>query len=123
MRRLLALFAIAASLSCGSDILGPVQTVDGHWTGTQNGYAMGLALSQSGTTVSGTADFAGVGGAVSGAVAGTFVYPTVDLTISIPGLTDVSYKGTMSTSQAKIFGQLNGSGFTNLELDVHLTSK
>jgi hypothetical protein len=39
----------------------------------------------------------------------------------LPGLQDVSYKGAMSSSQAKIFGQLNGSGFNNLELDVKLS--
>lgn len=120
MRRLFAVFVLAASLGCGSDILGPVQTVDGHWSGLQNGYSMGLSLTQSGTTVTGQADFAGVGGAASGTVQGTFVYPTLDITIVLPGLQDVSYKGTLSSSQAKILGQLNGSGFTNLELDVAL---
>jgi hypothetical protein len=119
MRRLLALVAIAASLGCGSDLLGPVQSVDGNWNGIQNGYSMSLALTQTGTTVSGTADFLGVGGQASGSVSGTFVYPTLDLTITIPQVADVSYKGTMSGTQAKIFGQLNGSGFVNLELDVH----
>jgi hypothetical protein len=121
MRRFFALVAIVASLGCGSDILGPVQTVDGHWTGLQNGYSMGLSLQQSGTTVTGSADFIGVGGSASGTVEGTFVYPTLDITIVLPGLQDVSYKGAMSSSQAKIFGQLNGSGFNNLELDVKLS--
>jgi hypothetical protein len=69
--------------------------------------------------VSGTADFIGVGGAASGVVSGSFVYPSLDLTITIPNVADVSYKGTMSTTEAKIFGALNGSGFNNLELDVH----
>jgi len=119
MRRFLTLAALAVSLGCGSDVLGPVQTVDGNWTGTQNGYSMGMSLTQFGTNVSGTADFAGVGGGATGSVAGTFVYPNLTITISIPNLVDVTYTGTMSTSQAKIFGTLNGSGFTNLELDVH----
>jgi hypothetical protein len=118
MRRLLALVAIVASFGCGSDILGPVQTVDGNWTGLQNGYSMSLSLSQTGTSVTGTADFLGVGGAASGTVSGTFVYPALNITITFPSVSDVNYKGTMSESQAKIFGQLNGSGFTNLELDV-----
>ena len=119
MRRFLTLIAVAASLGCGSDLLGPVQTVDGNWTGIQNGYSMSLSLAQTGTTVTGTADFIGVGGAAEGAVSGTFVYPTLTLTITIPNVDDVSYKGTMSTTQAKIFGSLNGSGFNNLEIDVH----
>jgi hypothetical protein len=118
MRRLLVLAAIAASLSCGSDILGPVQTADGSWSGVQNGYSLGLSMTQTGTSVTGIADIVGVGGGGSGTLTGTFVYPTLDITISVPGAVDVSYKGTMSSSQAKIFGHLNGSGFTNLELDV-----
>jgi hypothetical protein len=120
MRRLFAAIAILVSFGCGSDILGPVQTVDGNWSGIQNGYSMSLSLAQSGTSVSGEADFIGVGGSASGTVSGTFVYPNVDFTISIAGVPDVSYKGTMSTSQAKIFGKLDGSGFNQLELDVKL---
>jgi hypothetical protein len=120
MRRLVAFVATLAVFGCGSDILAPVQTVDGHWTGIQNGYSMGMTLTQSGTTVSGEADLLGVGGGASGVVSGTFVYPTVDFVISIPGFPDFTYKGTMSNSQAKIFGKLDGSGFTQLELDVKL---
>jgi hypothetical protein len=120
MRRLFAAIAILVSFGCGSDILGPVQTVDGNWSGIQNGYSMSLSLAQSGTSVSGEADFIGVGGSASGTVSGTFVYPNVDFIISIAGVPDVSYKGTMSTSQAKIFGKLDGSGFNQLELDVKL---
>ncbi len=120
MRRLLAAVAILATFGCGSDILGPVQTVDGRWSGIQNGYSMSMALTQSGTSVSGEADFIGVGGTASGTVSGTFVYPTVDFIITIPNLADVTYKGTMSASQAKIFGKLDGSGFTQLELDIKL---
>ena len=118
MRRLLALVAIAASFGCGSDILGPVQTVDGSWTGLQNGYSMSLSLTQTGTTVTGLVDIIGVGGSAAGTVSGTFVYPDVNFTLSFQGLSDVTYKGTMSNSQAKIFAQLNGAGFDNFELDV-----
>lgn len=120
MRRLFAAVAILASFGCGSDILGPVQTVDGNWTGIQNGYSMALSLTQSGTAVTGQADLIGIGGSASGTISGTFVYPTVDFTISIPGLADVTYKGALSTSQAKIFAKLDGSGFSQLELDVRL---
>lgn len=120
MRRLFAALAILVSFGCGSDILGPVQTVDGRWSGIQNGYSMGLSLTQSGNSVSGEADLLGVGGGASGTVSGTFVYPTVDFIISIPGFPDVTYKGTMSTSQAKIFAKLDGSGFNQVELDIKL---
>jgi hypothetical protein len=118
MRRLLALVAIAASFGCGSDILGPVQTVDGTWSGLQNGYSMSLSLTQTGTAVTGIVDIVGVGGAASGTVSGTFVTPDVNFTFSFQGVPDVTYRGTLSNSQAKIFAQLNGAGFDNLELDV-----
>jgi len=120
MRRFFALVAIVASLGCGSDILGPVQTTDGHWTGTQNGYSLSMILAQNGNIVTGSASFGGLLGVASGTVEGTFTYPSINLTISISGVQDVVYKGTMSQSQAKIVGQLNGSGFNNLELDVAL---
>jgi len=118
MRRFLAFATILLAAGCGSDLLAPVQTVDGLWSGLQNGYSMSLDLTQSGTAVTGQADFAGVGGFVTGTAVGTFNYPDLELTISVSDLQDVTYKGTMSSSQAKITGRLNGSGFDNLELDV-----
>jgi hypothetical protein len=118
MRRLFAVVAIAAALGCGSDILGPVHTADGQWLGVQNGYSVSFNLVQNDTIVTGVAEIVGIGGAGSGTASGTFVYPTLSITISIPGALDVHYKGDMSTTQAKIFGKLNGSGFDNLEVDV-----
>jgi len=118
MRRLIALLAIAASLGCGSDVLGPVQTVDGNWNGIQNGYSMSLSLTQNGTAVTGSVDLLGIGVSAVGTASGTFVYPNLDLTLSFAGVNDVSYKGTMSGSEAKIFGHLDGSGFSNLAIDV-----
>ena len=118
MRRLLAVVAIAAALGCGSDILGPVQTVDGQWLGVQNGYSVSFNLAQNDTIVTGVAEIVGIGGSGSGTASGTFVYPTLTITITIPGALDVNYKGAMSTTQAKIFGKLNGSGFNNLEVYV-----
>ena len=121
MRRLL-LFVLASSLlACGGDtLLGPVTVVDGEWTGTQNGYALSLNLTQVDSSVSGSMQIAGVGGSFSGTTSGTFKYPNLHLNILIPGFPDeLVYDGTMSTTQAKIAGALNGSGFTNLEVDVH----
>lgn len=118
MRRFPAVLAIAAVLGCGSDILGPVQTVDGQWLGVQNGYSVSLSLAQNDTIVTGVAEIVGIGGSGSGTVSGTFVYPTLNVTITVPGTVDVNYKGAMSQTQAKIFGKLNGSGFDNLEVDI-----
>lgn len=107
-------------LACGGDkILGPVTVSDGEWTGTEHGYALSLNLTQVDTNVSGSTQLAGVGGSFSGTVSGTFNYPTLHLQMLIPGFEDFVYDGTMSSTQAKIAGVLNGSGFTNLEIDIH----
>lgn len=118
MRRLLAAASLLMCLACGSDFLAPVTAVDGSWSGIQNGYSMALAMIQSGTAVSGNASLGGVGGFADGTLVGTFIFPNLDVTISIPGADNFTYKGTMSQSDARITGQLNGSGFTNLEITV-----
>jgi hypothetical protein len=119
MRRLLAAAAVVMCLGCGSDLLSPVMTVDGQWTGIQNGYSMSLNMVQSGTDVTGIADIGGVAGSAEGSLVGTFTYPDLKVTITFPGVTDAAvYTGTMSQAAAKINGKLNGSGFTNLELDI-----
>jgi hypothetical protein len=121
MRLRLAFVALASTvlcLGCGADTLAPVMTADGLWTGTQNGYSMSLNMTQTGTNVTGVAAVAGVGGALEGTLTGTFVYPNLNVTISVEGEQDFVYAGVMSTSEAKIDGHLNGSGFNNLEFDI-----
>lgn len=119
MRRFLALATVVFALGCGDDTLGPVMTADGNWAGVQNGYSLSLSLTQATTgEVTGTAFIASVATATDATVAGTFVYPTLNITISATDFQPVTYTGTMSATEAKIFGKLNGSGFTNLELDV-----
>jgi len=76
-------------------------------------------MAQTDTIVNGTALIANVGGANEGTLSGTFVYPAVHLTLVFPGFDPVKYDGTMSQSEAKIFGRLNGSGIENVEVDVH----
>ncbi|MFI5229059.1 MAG: hypothetical protein ACHQWU_08320 [Gemmatimonadales bacterium] len=120
MRRLLVLALASTLLACGGDsLLGPVTTADGEWTGTQSGYALSLNLTQVDTSVAGSTELTGVGGSTAGTASGTFIYPTLHLEIIVPGFETFVYDGTMSTTQAKIFGKLNGSGFTNVEIDVH----
>ena len=120
MRRLL-LFALATSLlACGGDtLLAPVLTADGEWTGTQNGFALSLNMTQVDTNVAGSALLAGVGGSLEGLASGTFKYPTLHVQIVIQGLENFTYDATMSTTQAKLTGFLNGSGFNNVEVDIH----
>lgn len=120
MRRLLLLTAALALIACNSDSsLAPVMTVDGQWTGTQNGFALSLNMTQVDSTVSGSVAVAGLGGnQFSGTVSGTFIYPTLHLDIAIAGFEDASYDGTMSSSKAVISGELSGSGLANVEVDV-----
>ena len=119
MRRMFAVALLALGLGCGADALGPVMTVDGEWFGVQNGYSLSMNLTQSATgEVTGSALVAGTSGISDAQVQGTFAYPSLVVTITPPGFDAVIYTGTMSSSEAKIDGKLNGSGFVNLELDV-----
>lgn len=118
-RRLLAVALAVFSLGCGSDLLGPVMTVDGEWFGVQNGYSLSLNLTQtSAGEVTGSALVAGNSGITDATVSGTFAYPNLTLTITTLSFEPVTYSGTMSQEAAKITGKLNGSGFTNLQIDI-----
>jgi hypothetical protein len=118
MRRLFVLaFVILAA--CGGDrILDPVQTVDGTWNGTSNGIQLSLAMSQSDTLVSGNVAIAGISGSFLGTLSGSFKYPDLTVTLQFQDAEPLTYTGTMSATQAKISGNLNGSGFTSFGLDV-----
>ena len=119
MRRLFMIAALVFVGSCGSDLLGPVQTLDGQWSGIQGGYSMSLNMVQTGTTISGSVSMAGVAGFIQGSVAGSLTAQNVELTLTLDGADEpVKYAGTLSTENAKIFGKLNGSGLTNVEVDV-----
>jgi hypothetical protein len=119
MRRLLALATVVFALGCGDSTLGPVMTVDGSWSGVQNGYSLSLSLTQATTgEVTGTAYIASSAVSTPATVTGSFTYPDLHITISATNFQPVDYNGTMSQTEAKIFGKLNGSGITNLEVDV-----
>ena len=119
MRRFLALAAVVLALGCGDNTLGPVMTADGSWSGVQNGYSLSLSLTQSTTgDITGTAFIASTAVATDATVTGTFVYPNLHITSNATNFLPVDYAGTMSATEAKIFGKLNGSGFANVEVDV-----
>lgn len=119
MRRLLTFAAIVIVAACHDSPLAPVQTVDGQWSGVQNGFSLSLSMTQADTLVSGSALIASVTiSGVQGSAVGSFVYPKLHLTLSFPGFEDASYDGTMSQAEAKIFGHLNGSGISNTEVDL-----
>src|SRR3569833_3097579 len=113
MRRFFAFATLIFALGCGDKTLGPVLTVDGSWAGVQNGYSLSLSLAQTAAgEVSGTAFIASTAVATNATVAGTFVYPNLEVVITATGFDPVKYIGTMSATEAKIFGKLNGSGIT-----------
>jgi hypothetical protein len=115
----LSVLAASLLLACGGDAtLGPVQTIDGRWDGQQNGYAVSINVSQVGNDVAGSASIGSTGGALTGTATGTFVYPDVRLTLNVQGFQPVDYIGKMSTTEAKIIGKMNGSGLTNVEMDL-----
>ena len=123
MRRLLAIAFVAMGaisvLGCGADSLAPVTTVDGEWFGVQNGYSLSLTLTQTPAgEVSGNALVAGTSGVTEATVSGTFAFPSLVITITPPSFEPVIYTGTMSQGSAKIDGKLNGSGFSNLVINI-----
>jgi hypothetical protein len=111
---------IASAAGCGSDtLLGPVTSCNGQWSGVQNGYNLNLNLTQTDSTVSGAVRMAGSAGFVDGTAAGKCsAAGVVALAFDIPGYQSLTYIGTLSQTVAKINGQLDGSGFSHLELDV-----
>jgi hypothetical protein len=79
---------------------------------------LNLNLNQSDSTVSGAVRMAGTAGFVDGTATGTCTAQSVVLVFDMPGYVSLIYSGALSSTAAKINGQLNGSGFTNLEIDV-----
>jgi hypothetical protein len=118
LNRLLLPLALAALAGCHDSPGEPVTTVDGQWSGVQNGYSLSFNLTQADTLTSGGVVIASTGGSFGGTASGTFKYPALHLTITIPGFDNATYDGTMSSTEAKIFGKLNGSGLNNVEVDV-----
>lgn len=121
MRRFLILAAAVLLAGCGDHILGPVQTVQGTWSGEHSGFDISLTMSQSDTVVFGNGTVSGVGGVADVVISGTFKYPNLDVFLSpTVGGDAAEYTATMSQSQAKLTGFLNGAGFTNLSFDMAL---
>jgi hypothetical protein len=119
MRRFLAALALTAVASCTDSTLGPVQTVDGVWSGVDNGYSLSLNMQQDASgVVTGEVSLANLTGFFEGTISGTFVPPNLNVKFNFPGIQEIDYVGTMSTTEAKIFGKMNGAGINNAEVDV-----
>jgi hypothetical protein len=117
MRRILV-FALLALAACGGDgALDPVQTVDGNWSGEDNGINLSLNMVQADTTVGGGAlvGSPAVFGFVSATVSGTFKYPTLHITVT-PASTFQSFTvdANMSPTEARLDAVVNGAGFNHV---------
>src|SRR6266567_4357810 len=118
MRRLLLGALAIATLSCDNGPTGPTSTVDGTWTGTAPGFDVTFTLAQQDTIVTGNATILGVSGGQAFSDNGTIVARQLAVTLAASGYIPVSYAGTLSSVEAKIDGQLDGSGFNKLALTV-----
>jgi len=119
MRRFLTALALIAAASCTDSTLGPVQTVDGVWSGVDNGYSISMNMRQDASgAVVGEVSLANLTGFFEGTISGTFVHPNLHVKFNFPGVQEIDYVGTMSTTEAKIFGRMNGAGINNTEVDV-----
>jgi hypothetical protein len=112
MRRFLAAALIAAIVACGGDSTEPKVSLTGTWVGSLEGSTLNLALSQSGTDVTGngavTAGTTSVPLTVAGTVSNTTSFA---LTVSSAGFSPLNFSGTFG--QTTMTGTVNGSGFTN----------
>jgi hypothetical protein len=76
---------------------------------------MGLVLSETTGTVSGTGTIAGTT-SIALTVTGTYSAPTVGLTMSSPGYSPMNLTATVSGKS--MTGTLNGSGFSNAAITL-----
>lgn len=105
-------------VSCGGDTPtepAPI-AVQGTWNGpvqvtSSSSGSMALTLTETNGTVSGSGTLAASGGSVAVTANGTYVPPTLSLTISAPGFSDLNLTATVGEQQ--MTGTLNGSGFLN----------
>ena len=82
---------------------------------------MGLDLAQSGATVTGTADFIGVGGQRRGRSRARSSIPTLNITITLPGIAGRQLQGhdvVVAGEDLRPAQRVRAS--VNLELDVKL---
>jgi hypothetical protein len=117
MKRLLIL--IAAVISCG-DPAEPVVSVTGTWSGTASGRTILMELTQSGTTITGTAKVSSPGAATTTyKAAGTFNNPS--LAASFTSSTDATFQFSYSANlypNGALVGNLNGLNFNGASVSM-----
>lgn len=120
MRKLLsslvAVVLLVAVPACGGDDDGPMEpatpTLDGSWTGTNDGATFQLTLNEAEDgSVTGGGNVSSDAESASLDVTGTHVHPDVTLQMTSTGFADVNFSGELATDD-RMVGELSGSGFS-----------
>jgi hypothetical protein len=119
LARILPVVLLAAA-GCGDGSTGPARTVTGTWSGT---FSLGgptgvlaLVLDQERSVVSGTGTIGGSGQTLPLSADGTFVRPTLSVTLTAEGFTPMNLTGRLDDDT--ITGTLNGSGFVDVAVTL-----
>jgi hypothetical protein len=108
-RRAAAGLAIIAVSSCSTE---PKVQVSGVWTGTIETQVLTLTLNEASGVVSGSGTLTNTpSGTRAQTVSGSYVEPTISMTLSSGSAQPINLTGTVSSST--IAGTLNGSGFSS----------
>lgn len=110
MKKFLLIFVALLAVAC-SDSTGPAPRVTGNWSGTVGSASLTLQLTQTDAAVSGTGAFSGPGGSAAMTATGSYIKPTVSMTLSSPGFEPINITGTLNGDALN--GTANGSGFIN----------
>lgn len=108
--------------ACGGDkATAPAASVTGTWKGTlvsgTDQAVVSLTLAQAEQQVSGSGTVAVGGQTIPVTSTGSFVNPSVTLTVSSDGFEPFTYTATLSDA-THMSGSLNGSGFTGETLSL-----
>jgi hypothetical protein len=116
---LLALVLTAAACKDSPTVADAPPDVSGSWSGTSQGVALNLTLSEGiGGAVSGSGNIAGGTDNLALIVRqGTHVDPNLSLILGATGYEDMNFAGRLS-SETQMTGTLNGSGFDNFNFNL-----
>ena len=117
----LLIFLPVVLLACGDSTTEPEPDplVTGAWSGTSQGVALNLTLSEgAGGSVSGSGNLAGPSDNFSLIVRqGTHSHPSLSLVLGATGYEDINFTGQV-LGENQLSGTLNGSGFDDFNLNL-----
>lgn len=105
----------------GGDSTSPEKpTVTGSWIGTTGGQTLSFALVENSGAVTGSGSLTGIGGPFAQTISGTFVNPT--LTITLTSGQHPPFTLTATLSGTALNGTLSGSGFQGEAITLNNTT-